>query len=88
MTEDSNRRETGGRKLEARPDAKMPDPLDTGDRGDKPREPYGLTEPLDDHGAETRHHDGTQPPTSAEPPPDRCRAAPAHRSKDADRTRP
>lgn len=57
--EDTNHRETGGRVLKARPDLTNPDPLHDGDRGDKPKRPYGLTESLDDRGDATRHHDGT-----------------------------
>lgn len=65
-----NRRETGGRALKARPDLQNPDPMQDGDRGDRPKEPYGLTEPLDDRGDATRHHDGTavRPPAGKPAP--------------------
>lgn len=58
---DVNRRHTGARKLEAHPEIREPDPVHTGDRGDEPKLPYGLTESLGDRGPATRHHDGTQP---------------------------
>jgi hypothetical protein len=53
----ANHRETGARKLEPGW-GKRPDPTDTGDKADRPRKPYGLTEPNDDRGDATRHHDG------------------------------
>lgn len=57
--EDVPTRESGARKpVEAQ---RRPDVLDTGDRGDAPRTPYGLTEPNDDRGDATRHHDGRNP---------------------------
>ena len=53
-----NERATGARKFVARPDLENPDVTHTGDRGDQPRIPYGLTEPMSDRGDATRHHDG------------------------------
>jgi hypothetical protein len=55
---DGNDRETGARAPKPDPVHRQPDPVDTGDRGDRPKKPYGLTEPMDDRGAKTRHHDG------------------------------
>ncbi len=60
---DSNRRETGSRKLQAHPEIKQPDPTHTGDKGDEPKTPYGLTEAMEDRGDATRHHDGKRPAT-------------------------
>jgi hypothetical protein len=49
--------ETGARKPLAGV-SRRPDPVHTGDAGDEPRKPYGLTEPTDDRGEATRHYDG------------------------------
>lgn len=57
-----NKRATGARKFKARPDLDSPDVTHTGDRGDQPRIPYGLTEPTSDRGDATRHHDGKPMP--------------------------
>lgn len=45
--ESRNLRQSGARKLKSRPDLRQDDPLDTGDRGDKPRLPFGLKRPKD-----------------------------------------
>ncbi len=55
-----NRRETGARKLEERGSRRTPAP-DTGDKGDRPKKPYGLTRPVDDTDDKTRQSDGRQP---------------------------
>ncbi len=60
MTDQSNY-ETGARKLQAEPAFKRENPVHTGDPGDEPKQPYGLTEPMDDRGNATRHHNGVQP---------------------------
>jgi hypothetical protein len=38
--------------------SRRPDPVHTGDRGDEPKRPFGLTEPEEDRGDAMRHHDG------------------------------
>jgi hypothetical protein len=37
-----------------------PDPVHTGDPADEPKQPYGLTETMDDRGTRTGHHDGVE----------------------------
>ena len=71
MTE-KNRRETGARKLEPHPEIKRQSFVDTGDRGDDPERPYGLTQSMDERGSRTRQDDGKQPKGTAakNPPPD------------------
>ncbi len=41
--------ETGARKYELRPELKQAGLLETGDAGDRPKKPYGLTESVDEH---------------------------------------
>ncbi len=60
---DENERESGAR-VPKRGESRRPDPIHTGDKGDEPKQPYGLTEPLEDRGERTRHHDGVQPPAN------------------------
>lgn len=52
-----NNRETGGRMLKTGL-SRRTDPIHTGDQGDEPKKPYGLTEPTSGHGEAPRHHDG------------------------------
>ena len=58
---DENKRETGDRKLQSEPNFRRENPVHTGDRGDEPKKPYGLTESMNDRGGATRHYDGVQP---------------------------
>lgn len=52
--------ETGARKpLEG--ESRRYDGVHSGDKGDAPKKPYGLTEPHNDRGDAARHHDGVQP---------------------------
>jgi hypothetical protein len=53
--------EHGARKLQARPEIVHPNPVHTGDPADDPKYPYGLTEPAEDRGDATGHHDGVEP---------------------------
>ena len=62
--ENENRRESGARVPKSGK-SRRPDPIHTGDRGDEPKEPYGLTESMEDRGGATRHHDGVQPPAAS-----------------------
>ena len=66
--EDDNNRETGARQ--PKPGVNIrPNPIHTGDRGDEPKEPYGLTEPIDDVDEKTLHSDGQQPSRQPTPSP-------------------
>ena len=56
-----NKRETGGRVLKEGPARRKPNPIDTGDRGDEPDRPYGLTRPVDETEAKTGTSEGVQP---------------------------
>ncbi|WP_274627574.1 hypothetical protein [Arvimicrobium flavum] len=56
-----NKRETGGRVLKEDLRSPRPNPTHTGDRGDEPKEPYGLTRPVDETEEQTRTSDGTRP---------------------------
>ena len=58
LMRNENRRETGGRVLKKDPSYQRPHPLDTGDRGDKPKKPYGLTRELDQTQEKGRTTDG------------------------------
>ncbi|MBX3579449.1 MAG: hypothetical protein KF723_19775 [Rhizobiaceae bacterium] len=49
-----NRRETGARKPVERPGEKPQSPLDSSDRGDRPKTPFGLTEDEGDVDARQR----------------------------------
>jgi hypothetical protein len=61
---DENNRETGARN--PKPGVNIcPNPVHTGDRGDEPKESFGLTEPVDDVDEKTRHSDGEQPSRQA-----------------------
>ena len=70
IKQDGNRRETydsGAQKLKASATAKQtPSFPDTGDEGDMPKKPYGLTEPLDETTEEVRTSEGVNP-SGAEP---------------------
>lgn len=59
---DLNRRETGARFRKEMPQSVRPNPVHTGDKGDEPKKPYGLTESIDDVNEKTRHSDGQNPP--------------------------
>ncbi len=63
---DENNRESGAR-VPKRGENRRPDPIHTGDKGDEPKRPYGLTEPVQDRGQSTRHYDGVQPPSNLQP---------------------
>jgi hypothetical protein len=63
-----NNRETGARAPKSGISLR-PDPIHTGDRGDEPKGPFGLTEPVDDVDEKTRHSDGQQPSRQATPSP-------------------
>lgn len=66
--QDDNDRETGARA--PKPGHSLrPDPIHTGDRGDEPKKPYGLTEPADDADEKTRHSDGQRPSRRPTPSP-------------------
>lgn len=65
---DDNNREAGARAPKPGT-SRRPDPIHTGDRDDAPKEPYGLTEPVDDVDEKTRHSDGQQPSRQATPSP-------------------
>lgn len=56
-----NKRETGGRVLKGDPSYRPPDPLNTGDRGDEPRKPYGLTRRVDETEEKVRTSEGRSP---------------------------
>lgn len=56
-----NKRETGGRVLKEHPSHRRPDPIDTGDGGDEPEKPYGLTRPVNETEAKIRTSEGVQP---------------------------
>jgi hypothetical protein len=58
VNDNRNQRETGARILVSRPEVEKRNRLDTGDAGDRPKRPYGLTEDENDRGASTRHYDG------------------------------
>lgn len=45
--ESRNLRQSGARKLNSRPELNQDVPLETGDRGDRPRVPFGLKRPKD-----------------------------------------
>ena len=53
-----NKRETGGRILKEETADRAPDPLDTGDKGDDPKKPYGLTRRVDETEAKVRTSGG------------------------------
>lgn len=58
-TESLNLREVGATKLKAAAEERMtPEFPHTGDKGDEPKEPYGLTEGVNDSGEKTRVSDG------------------------------
>ncbi|WP_442580589.1 hypothetical protein ACSBOB_00870 [Mesorhizobium sp. ASY16-5R] len=65
---DENNRETGVRKPQPGV-SHRPDPIHSGDRGNEPKEPYGLTESVDDVDEKTRHADGQQPSRQPTPSP-------------------
>lgn len=54
---DTTSYESGARKPVAGR-SRRPDPVHTGDPADEPKRPFGLTEPEEDRGDATRHHDG------------------------------
>jgi hypothetical protein len=65
---DENNRETGARRPKAGVN-RRPDPIHRGDRGDEPKEPYGLTESVDDVDEKPRHSDAQQPSRQPTPSP-------------------
>jgi hypothetical protein len=56
-----NKRETGGRVLKEGSADNRPDPIDTGDKGDEPKKPYGLTRPVNETETKTRTSEGVRP---------------------------
>lgn len=66
MEKDITEYETGARKLERRPELSAPDVIETGDRADRPKIPYGLTESVKDNGSATGHRDGEDAPAPRE----------------------
>ena len=63
-----NNRETGAREPKAGV-SQRPDQIHNGDRGDEPKKPYGLTEPVDEVDEKTRLSDGQQPSKMPTPSP-------------------
>lgn len=54
-----NKRETGMRAPNPSPVQNSDAFPDTGDRGDRPKKPYGLTRPINETDEKTRQSDGT-----------------------------
>jgi len=70
MTDDSNNRETGARKLPAKADADAHDDISQDAATNRPpKDGIGLTEPLDDVNEKTRHYDGQNPGKLSTPSP-------------------
>ena len=54
-----NRRETGGRVPKVAEDQEPRPTTETGDRGDRPKKPYGLIRPAGESNEKTRQSDNT-----------------------------
>jgi hypothetical protein len=55
-----NQRETGGRVPVEHPEIRRQDRTHTGDRGDEPKLPHGLAEPVDEVDDKTHQSDGVE----------------------------